>query len=203
MNTNPDEAKLALWLDDELEGEELASFESWATSQPEHRSAREHTRQWRTLIASALPASEEPPYPDFFNSRIVQAIREQAPPSSAKQQQGDARSFWKSFLIPLTACVGLVLAFWMGQKSHAPAQEINVAGAPRAIPVEQIVYTPETGVNAELFASINASATVIVLDGVKAIPDSMDFSETTYIPYKRELDSTASNGFSQTDLLNP
>lgn len=203
MNTNPDEAKLALWLDDELEGDELASFELWASSQAEHVAAREQTRQWRNLMAAALPASDEPPYPGFFNSRIAQGIREQVSQPSVNQDAKPSISFWKLFLMPLAAGACLVLAFWMGQKSHSVTQEIDVAGAPRAIPVEQIVYTPENGVNAELFASINASATVIVLDGVKAIPDSMDFSETTYVPYGRDIDSTASNGFSQTDRLNP
>jgi hypothetical protein len=69
--------------------------------------------------------------------------------------------------------------------------EINVAGAPRAIPVDPVLYTPETGVNAELFASSDASATVIVLSGVTAIPDATDFSETVYVPMDREIDSTA------------
>ena len=68
---------------------------------------------------------------------------------------------------------------------------MEIAGAPRAIPVEPILYTPETGVKAELFASKKASAMVIVLDGVRAIPDAMDFSETTYVPVDREIDSTA------------
>ena len=34
MNTNPDEATLALWLDDELAGSELATIEAWAAGQP-------------------------------------------------------------------------------------------------------------------------------------------------------------------------
>ena len=71
---------------------------------------------------------------------------------------------------------------------------IDVAGAPRAIPVDPVVYTPENGVNAEWFTSSEASATVIVLNGINAIPDSMDFSETVYVPMDREIDSTAGGG---------
>jgi hypothetical protein len=66
-----------------------------------------------------------------------------------------------------------------------------VAGAPKAIPVEPVVYTPENGVDAEWFASKEASATVIVLKGVAAIPDDTDFSATVYLPAEREIDSTA------------
>jgi hypothetical protein len=46
-------------------------------------------------------------------------------------------------------------------------------------------------VTAEWFDSLQASATVIVLNGVQAIPDDTDFSETAYIQRAREIDSTA------------
>jgi anti-sigma factor RsiW len=189
MNTNPDEATLALWLDDELTGSELAAVEAWAAGQPEQLAAREEVRRWRKMIALAVPASEEPPFPDFFNSRIQQAI--QAPPT-AKSTAAPAkeRSIWRSWLLPLTACAGMALAFWVGKQSQA-VPEYDVSNAPRAIPVEPMVYTPETGVKAEWFASSKASATVIVLNGVTAIPDSTDFSETVYLPTDREIDSTA------------
>jgi hypothetical protein len=187
MNTNPDEATLALWLDDELSGAELASVESWAKEHPEQIAAREEIRQWRATISAAIPASEEPPYPDFFNSKVLQAIREQAPKPMASEKKP---FFWKSWLMPMAACAGMVLTFWVGTKSTS-APEYDVAGAPRAIPVEPVLYTPETGVNAELFASNEASATVIVLNGVTAIPDATDFSETVYVPMDRDIDSTA------------
>lgn len=188
---NPDEAKLALWLDDELKGDELASFEAWAMSQPEHAAAREETRRWRAMIAGAIPSSEEPPYPDFFNSRIAQAIREHTPENVVVLEK--RRVSWTRWLMPMAACAGMVLAFWVGTKAK-PSTEIDVAGAPKAIPVEPIVYTPESGVKAELFASKEASAMVIVLDGVRAIPDAMDFSQTTYVPVDQEIDSTADSG---------
>jgi hypothetical protein len=187
MNTNPDEATLALWLDDELTGPEKAAVEAWASQHPEQLAAREEIRRWRETISAAIPASEEPPYPDFFNSKVLQAIREQAPaPVTPKKKP----FFWKSWLMPMAACAGMALTFWVGTKS-SPAPEFDVAGAPRAIPVEPVVYTPDTGVNAELLASSDASATVIVLSGVTAIPDATDFSETVYVPMDREIDSTA------------
>ncbi len=188
MNTSPDEATLALWLDDELTGEELAGMESWASRHPAQLAAREGIRRWRATISAAIPASEEPPYPDFFNTRVLQAIRESA--AEAKTVTGK-RPFWRSWLMPMAACAGMVLAFWVGVKSaNSPAYD--VAGAPKAIPVEPVVYTPENGVDAEWFASYHASATVIVLNGVAAIPDSTDFSETVVNPMIREIDSTAS-----------
>ncbi|MEO8614322.1 MAG: hypothetical protein ABI600_04215 [Luteolibacter sp.] len=190
MNTNPDEATLALWLDDELEGEQLAALEAWAMGHPEHIAARLETRHWRSLMASAIPAVVEPPYPEFFNSRIAHAIREQA---SKGVTPGKRWFVWQSLLMPLSVCAGMALAFWLGTKTQGPP-EIDVTGAPRAIPVEQLVYTPENGVNAELYASGRNSPTVIVLNGVRAIPDAMDFSQTTNVPMGREIDSTAQAG---------
>lgn len=194
MNTNPDETTLALWLDDELHGEELAAVEAWAKDQPERLAAREEVRRWRKMIASAIPATEEPPAAEFFNGRIEAAIRHQlevpAVPAARKVS-------WQTILMPIAACVGMAFTFWAGMKTNAGPPEINVAGAPKAIPVEPILYTPERGVTAEWIASADAAATVIVLDGVDAIPDSMDFSSTASSQSWREIDSTA--GF-ETDV---
>ena len=196
MNTNPDETTLALWLDDELTGEELAAVESWAQNHPDQLAARAQIREWRSMVASAVPATEEPPYPDFFNSRILQSIRETAPHEAAPHQApvvAKKPSFWKGWFMPLAACAGMVLAFWTGTKAAKPGDivEYDVSNAPRAIPVEQLVYTPDMGVNAELFASSHASATVIVLSGVAAIPDSTDFFSTVENFGDRDIDSTA------------
>lgn len=187
MNTNPDEATLALWLDDELSGAELAAVEAWAVGHPEQLAAREEIRGWRKTVTTALPASEEPPYPDFFNSRIMQAIRDQTPQAEPVRKKSFSIATW---LMPLAACAGMVLAFWVGKTSHA-VPEYDVSNAPRAIPVDPVIYTPENGVNAEWFASTKASANVIVLNGVAAIPDATDFSETVYVPTERGSDSTA------------
>ena len=187
MNTNPDESTLALWLDDELTGAELAAVEAWANSQPNQLAARDEVRRWRATMAAAIPASIEPPYPDFFNSRVLQAIREQDAPVERAVKNP---SSWRSWLMPMAACTGMVVAFWIGKTSQtAVAQE--VVNAPRAIPVGPVVYTPESGVKAEWIAGSKASATVIVLNGVTAIPDATDFSATVYVPMDREIDSTA------------
>jgi hypothetical protein len=188
MNTNPDEATLALWLDDELTGAEQAEVEAWAAAHPEQLAAREEVRSWRASVSALIPASEEPPYPDFFNTKVLQSIREQMPKAVVSEKK--ASFFWKTLLMPMAACAGMVLTFWVGTKTSS-TPEIDVTGAPRAIPVDPVVYTPETGVNAEWFASENAAALVIVLNGVSAIPDATDFSDTVYVPTEREFDSTA------------
>lgn len=186
MNTNPDETKLALWLDDELTGDDLAAMDAWAAQLPEQLAAREELRSYRKMMAAALPRSEEPPYPDFFLSRVNQGIRDLQAADKAAAPAAASRPFWKSWLMPVAACAGMVLAFGIGRNTTDPGKQLAVV--PQISPV---VYTPEEGVDAEWFASTKAGATVIVLQGVSAIPDSTDFSETVYVPTASESDRTA------------
>ena len=102
--------------------------------------------------------------------------------------------------MPLAACAGMMLAFWFGARSQPREIEVEVAAAPRAIIVEEpFVYTPESGVEVERFASSHASATVIVLNGVAAIPDAMDFSKYASPDETRKTDSTADTEFQSID----
>lgn len=192
MNTIPDEALLALWLDDELEGEELARVESWAAGQPEQLAAREEIRAWRKTIASAVPATEEPPYPDFFNSRIMRTIRELP---AEQQEAAPVRvkvSFW-SWLFPATAVAGMALAFWVGTKAHTESPSRSVVTNKSAKEVIPAWYTPEQGVNAE-WAKGEGSSNVIVLRGLSAIPDTQDFSASISLQSGgSESGSTAGN----------
>jgi hypothetical protein len=87
-------------------------------------------------------------------------------------------------MMPVAACAGMVLAFGIGKRSNDAPAALTVVPA-----VAPVVYTPEDGVDAEWIAS--ADANVIILEGVSAIPDATDFSETVYVPTARESDRTA------------
>jgi len=171
MNMTPDETMLALWLDDELEGEQLSAMDAWARTQPAQLAAREEVRQWRATLQAAMPASVEPPFPDFFNSRIEKSIRELDAPARVPAAAAAARPWWSSWLLPVSAVAGMVFTFWMGAQTAG----LRSSGPPS-------VYTPQSGVDAEWFASAPADATVIVLEGVDAIPDSLDFNGTAFVP---------------------
>ena len=177
MNTKLDETTLARWLEDELQGAELAAFESSIQGDADLLGRREEVRHWRTTLAATLPALLEPPYPDFFNQRIERAIREQVPKLSLEPAKV---RFWHGWWMPATALAGMVLAFWAGTLTGESPPAVMLA-IPAPVPaVESVpsVYTPERGVDAEWFSSADAAATVIVLEGVEAIPDALDFSET-------------------------
>ena len=185
MKTPPDDNTLALWLDDELEGEELTQVEAWAADHPEQLAAREQVREWRKMIGNSLPAAEEPPAPEFFNERIQHAIRESqhvAKPVTKKSR------IWNPVWMPLAACAGMVLAFWLGAivKPSETTPSSSIATTPH-------LYTPEQGVDAQWISSNDADATVIVLNGVSAIPDEVDFTAVALHRTWREIDSTASS----------
>jgi hypothetical protein len=188
MNMNPDEAKLALWLDDELEGDELAAFEARQVT-PERLAARDEVRKWRQTLSSALPVVEEPPYGDFFNSRIQRSIREigAREPVAAREP---SRTPWFAWFFPALAAAGMAFTFWLGKTSASGPVSLADAGPTAEEVAASRVYTPDGDVDAEWFASAPASATVIVLEGVGAIPDSTDFSASAYVPANRESGST-------------
>lgn len=187
MNTKPDDTLLARWLDDELEGDELAAVEAWVATRPEHAAAREENRRWKAWLTRAVPAAEEPPYPDFFNTRIARAIEVATPAVPAGQ--APRLAMWRRLLLPAGALAGMALAFLAGTRTRPAETEFDFASAPRAIPVGPVVYTPEKGVKAEWIES--EAATVIVIHGMEAIPDSTDFSRTAADPRPREIDRTA------------
>jgi hypothetical protein len=178
MNTKPDETTLALWLEDELEGVELAAFEAAMGDDAPLLARREAVRSWQQLVRSGLPAVEEPPYPDFFNSRIQQALHQSAPSAIPRRSRVAA---WRAWWLPTAALAGMALTFWLGTKTvERPAAVVEV---PTPVPTVTVmvgpaVYTPEGGVAAESFSSEDAAATVIVLEGLEALPDTLDFSET-------------------------
>jgi len=186
MKIPPDDTTLALWLDDELEGEQLALIESWAADHPEQLAAREEVRRWRRMIGESLPASEEPPAGEFFNERIQHSIREASVVASTHPRSRNQRS-WGRIWMPLAACAGMVLAFWLG----ALLQPHGQMAGDTPTPTTPHLYTPEQGVDAQWISSTDASATVIVLTGVTAIPDEVDFTATALHRGWREFDSTA------------
>lgn len=179
MNTNPDDIKLALWLDDELEGEELVAMEAACANNAELLASREDNRAWKQWITQSVPSMEEPPSGEFFNARILRGI-ERAAEEKAAVTRPSGGGTWKTWFMPAAAAAGMVIAFQIGARTQPAPQvvDIDVSNAPRAIPVEPILYTPEQGVKARWFNSAQADAFVIVLDGVPAIPDAVDFSKS-------------------------
>lgn len=177
----PDEEMLALWVEDELSGESAAAVDAWAAGQPEWLARREDARQIKHLLRRAnMSAAEEPPYADFFNSRISrEIIREavQTAPAPAREKRG----MWRFFLLPAAAMAAMAFCFWAGTRV-VPSPAGQPQAAPVATATEPSLYVPEQGVTAAYFTSAPAHAEVIVLDGVAALPDSFEIPDTAAVP---------------------
>jgi len=196
----PDDATLALWLEDELSGEDFAKVEAWAQSQLDQLAMRESARKWKAMINAGIPATEEPPYPDFFNARIARSISQQKAQDTSKAKPENILSFWQKFARPLAAGLGMAFTFWLGVHSRsipvvetiaemtATDEMIQLADATDDLPAT--VYTPVNGVSAECIDS--ETATIVVLEGLAAIPDETDLTRQTAASNSpREIDSTA------------
>ena len=184
MNTTPDEELLALWVEDELDATSQAAVDAWAATQPEWLERREVARQMKSFLQGSLPASEEPPYAEFFNARIAREIQREATDAAPVTPAASPVAptvispgkTWRWFL-PATAVAGMALCFWAGTRITPPS--VRVAAPSPLVPAPApFLYTPEQGVKADYFASTSADAQVIVLDGVAAIPDSFEVPDT-------------------------
>lgn len=190
MNTNPTEEALALWVEDELHGAEAVVVDAWAAGHPEWLAHREDARKVKALLKAALPAAEEPPYPDFFNTKIARSISAARPAAVAPKVRPME---WFRWFMPAAAAAGMAICFWAGMKvNSSPSDGTGMAGVVPVVSVpEPFLYVPEKGVKAAYYASSVADAGVIVLDGVAAIPDSFEVPETAAI--REEAPATAGN----------
>ena len=171
MNKQPDETTITLWIDGELEGEELGRVEAWAREHPELLAERDAIRAMRADIRESVPSSVEPPYADFFNQRILRHIEEEQRAQAVSPPVGTRRSFWQWLAVP-AAAAAMLLCFYMGTRVSDPAT--NAAPSVVAVSTVSTVYTPDGDVSADMFRADGADATVIVLKGLEDIPDDVE-----------------------------
>ena len=94
MKTKPDETALTLWMDGELEGDELQRVEVWVREHPELLAERDAVQSMRASIKQHMPGSIEPPYPDFFNQHIFRHIDDEVV-STAEVSTRRKSGFWR------------------------------------------------------------------------------------------------------------
>jgi len=173
MNLEDRQQQLTRWIDGELEGEALRAFEAAAAEDPLLLEAKVEADHLRQMLQSDMPAREIP-NPEFFNSQIQRRIADDLPaptpsPASSSPTGGGIMSWFRS---PFTlASAAAVVGLGLFALSHAPdpggsanADHTSVAST----------YTPDRQIDASHFYSDEADATVIMLDGLAALPDSTE-----------------------------
>lgn len=182
----PDDELLALWVEDELDMKSHGEVDSWAAARPDWSERRKLARATKSLLGQVMGAEEEVPHAEFFNARIRREVSLEAVPTATPVREVNRWGNRWAWLMPLTAAAGLVMGIWIGRSAPQRLEMPMMAPVAELAP---LLYTPEQGVDAKIVAS--DEATVILLAGVAAIPDSWEIPEVAAVDME-EREHTAS-----------
>lgn len=171
----PDEKTLCSWLEGELEGEELRKIEAWAETNAGDLDAEFKCKiGWDALDDerfNSVPSSEEPPYPEFFNAKIQQAISADVKDVEPVSEAVSEGSFWQKMkLMVAPAAIAALVAFYAGTQMQSQEQQEIVD----VVAEQSSVYVPNSGIFAAVSESVEA--TEIILDGLDPISDELDIA---------------------------
>lgn len=163
MKPTDNEELLARWLDGELNESERAAFEARLASDPSLRAEAEAMRDVGAALQQGFQRQVEVPHADFFNSQIQQRIdalrKEDSKLNPVHTFVDGSRFGWftKKWLIAGAAAACLTIAaLQLGQTGNAT--------------VVLSTYAPNSTVRANTYHSSDADATVLMLDGLTAVP---------------------------------
>ena len=159
MKTPSEDHDLIRWLDGEMTDAERAGFESRMGADPMLKSEAEMMQRMSADLRAHLPAEMPVPYADFFNSQIQVRIAQDEPSILPS-----VRASWLDWLrLPtlITAAAAVAIGGFMIFQKQTPLTGNSVVHS---------IYVPNPSVQARSFHSDEAQATVLILDGVEAMP---------------------------------
>ncbi|MDI1312250.1 hypothetical protein [Prosthecobacter sp.] len=165
MKHPSEEHDLIRWIDGEMNETERTTFEERLKLDPVLAT---EARQMRALSASLrvhLPAEMKVPHADYFNTQIGVRISQMAQDDArAKQTSPGFGAILQWFRQPWFALAGAaalaVLGFFLVNTASGGASESMILSS----------YTPNTNVQARTYHDDGAEATVLMLDGLDAVP---------------------------------
>jgi len=196
MKKEQTEELFVKWVDGCLSDEEQSQLDELFAADPELEAELTGAREVGSVLQKEMPKSVEPPYPDFFNSQLMRKVDLEI---AAQRPAEKAARWWESFRwawAPAGA-LALVLAFFAGQRMSPQGG----GGVAQNMPGENSdataelpnVYFAEKSLTAEVIADSEGEVSAIVVQGIAAINDDIDFAtadRTTSLP-KRYLESEA------------
>lgn len=167
MKPPSEDHDLIRWLDGEMTAAESAAFEERLKQDPVLAKDAQELRALSAGIRAHLPATMEVPHADFFNSqiqvRIAQLESEDARATARAPSAWAAVFQWlrQPWLTAASAVAVAVLSFVMLRPGmEGSASESYILSS----------YTPNSSVHAHTFHDMDADATVLMLDGLDAVP---------------------------------
>ena len=170
MKNERKEELLTRWMDDGLSDEELRELEPVLAEHPELKEERAEYARLREDLQAAIPAEVEPPFPDFFNSRLERLVREEGRgerKTDSRRGEGSFNRLWLWWMAP-AATAAVVVAFLLGMKSVQPITQGAVVDAAAG----SEVYSPLASVSTEVILDRESDSTLLVVEGLAPLADT-------------------------------
>ncbi|MCX6857766.1 MAG: hypothetical protein NTV80_23015 [Verrucomicrobia bacterium] len=159
MKTPSEDHDLIRFLDGEMSDAERASFQARMDADPMLKSEVQMMQRMSADLRTHLPAEMPVPYADFFNSQIQVRISQEEPITLPA-----VRASWFDWIrIPtlMTAAAAVAIGGFMVLQKQTTQTGNSVVHS---------IYVPNPSVQARTFHSEDAQATVLILEGVEAMP---------------------------------
>ena len=162
----PFEEQFTAWVDDKLEGAELAEFEKELAARPEAVAEKEEAQRLRDFLR-AHPTAPRLSNPDFFNHQLMQQIAADLPRPVEKKQ----RTFSLLNQLAWAGAFCLAIAFSL-YKTTIPH---TVPSSPDSKYFAQVVeaWPSDPSISATTVYNAQDNVTVVWLDGLEYIPASI------------------------------
>jgi anti-sigma-K factor RskA len=159
MKTPSEDHDLIRFLDGEMSNTERACFETRMAVDPQLKTEVSLMQRMSADLRTHLPAEMPVPYADFFNSQIQVRIAQEESVTLPV-----VRSSWFDWVrIPTLATAAAAVA--IGGFMILQNQDQSASNS-----IVHSIYVPNPSVQARSFHSNEAQATVLILDGVEAMP---------------------------------
>ena len=175
MKKEKTEELFVKWIDGRLSPNEERELTALIESDPELKDDLSEMQKMSRMVREEVPASVEPPYGDFFNSQLMRKVdldkESQRPSKKAARWWSSLRWAWA----PVGA-MALVLAFFAGQQISRPAAALGnqVATVDTASALPSVYFAGES-LETEMISDSTGEVSVIVVNGLTAIGDEIDF----------------------------
>lgn len=165
MKPPSEEHDLIRWIDGEMNETERTAFEERLKQDPVLAKEARQMRELSTSIRTHMPAEMRVPHADYFNTQIGVRITQMAlDDARAKQAAPGLGAIFQWLRQPWFALAGTaalaVLGFFLLNPATGDATESMILSS----------YTPNTHVQARTYHDNAAEATVLMLDGLDAVP---------------------------------
>lgn len=168
MKQERKEELMVRWMDGELSTGEMEELQPYLEAEPELREMQPGHRDSRKELQRAF-RGRDVPYGDFFQTKLARAIQSASHESAPVRKKASWRDALRWSLAPVTVGA-MALAFLAGTKvTHEP-----IGAASLATTVNSVVYTPEGGVSSNYFQQAGSGTSVILLEGLRPLPDEYD-----------------------------